>query len=392
LLGKGYNSNMRSHGGVIARLTELIGELPDDADPDTLIGLSRVISQAEAKFCRQIRSFDARQDYAATDPPANSTLAWLRHFCHLSGGDASAHVRVARTLPDLPDTRAAFDAGEIGFSHVDSLALLARQTSTEAVREVQGPLLELARAAEPGQLRKATGHVRHMLDPDGVLKDANRAREHRYLRASATFGGMVVLDGQLDPEAGAVVMTALDSMVGPTTPGDPRTRYQRQADALVEICRYRMDTGTLPTRGRQQPHLNVTVSLETLAGMPDSPAADLDFASIPVPAATAQRLACDPELTRIILGPDSEVLDVGRSRRLATAGQDRAVRQRDHHCRWETCDRPAHLCHLHHRIPWWAGGHTDFDNLLLLCEHHHRLVHEGKQPLRLREPEVALRI
>jgi len=235
---------------VIAQLTRLIGELPDDADPDTLIGLSRVINQAEAKFCRQIRSFDARQDYAGTDPSANSTLAWLRHFCHLAGGDASAHVRTARTLPDLPDTQAAFDAGQIGFRHADSLALLARQTSVQAVREVQGPLLELAKATEPGQLRKATGQVRHMLDPDGVLKDANRAEEHRYLRICPTFGGTVILDGQLDPEAGAVVMTTLDAMVGPPRPGDPRTRYQRQADALVEMCRYPMDHGLLPTRGR----------------------------------------------------------------------------------------------------------------------------------------------
>jgi hypothetical protein len=203
---------------------------------------------------------------------------------------------------------------------------------------------------------------------------------------------MVVFDGQLDPEAGAIVMTAIDAMVGPPSPGDPRTRYQRQADALVEICRHPMDTGLLPTRGRQQPHLNVTVSLETLTGMPASPGATLDFASLPVPAATAQRLACDPQLTRIILGPDSEVLDVGRSRRLATSGQDKAIRQRDKHCRWETCDRPAHFCDLHHAIPWWAGGRTDLNNLLLLCRHHHRLVHEGKQPLRLREPEQVLRV
>jgi hypothetical protein len=383
---------VRSHGGVIAQLTRLIGQLPDDADPDTLVGLSRVINQAQAKLCRQVRSFDARQGYAATDPSASSTLAWLRHFCHLASGDASAHVRTARILPDLPDTQAAFDAGEIGFRHADSLALLARQTSVEAVREVEAPLLELAKAAEPGQLRRATWQVRHMLDPDGVLKDHHRAGERRYLRISPTFAGMVILDGQLDPETGAVVMTALDAMVGPTSPGDPRTRYQRQADALVEVCRYAMDHDRLPTRGRRKPHLNVTVSLETLTGMAGSPGASLDFAALPIPAATAQRLACDPELTRIILGPDSEVLDVGRSRRLATPGQDKAVRQRDRYCRWETCDRPAHLCHLHHMIPWWAGGHTDLDNLLLLCEHHHRLVHEGKQPLRLRQPDVVLRI
>jgi Domain of unknown function (DUF222)/HNH endonuclease len=384
---------VRSHGGVIAQLIHLIGELPDDADPETLIGLRRVIQRAEAKSCRQIRSFDVPQGYAATDPSAASTPAWLKRFCRMAAGDASAHVRVARTLPHLPDTQAAFDAGEISYRHADTVALLAHQTSVRAVREVEAPLLELAKASHPGELKTATEQVRHYLDPDGVLKDANRAHHQRQLRICATFAGTVVIDGQLDPDAGAVVMTTLDAMVGPTTPGDSRTRYQRQADALVELCRYHQDHDLLPTRGRQRPHLNLTVSLETLAGLSgETPPGRLDFASVPVPAATAQRIACDPELTRIILGPESEVLDVGRSRRLATPGQDKAVRQRDRHCRWETCDRPAPFCHLHHRVPWWAGGRTDFDNLILLCEHHHRLVHEGQQPLRLREPEPALRM
>src|SRR5690242_20667503 len=170
---------MRSHGGVIGQLTDLIAQLPDDTDADTLVGLRRVIEQAEAKSCRQIRAFDARQGYAATDPSAVNMTSWLRHYCHLAPGDASRRVRIARTLPHLPHTQAAFDAGEIGVQHADNLALLVRQTSIEAVQELEPVLLALGRASHAGDLKVACDQVRHRLDPDGALKDANRDHERR---------------------------------------------------------------------------------------------------------------------------------------------------------------------------------------------------------------------
>src|SRR2546423_7496188 len=112
---------MRSHGGVLAQLTELIGQLPDDTDAETLIGLRKVIQQAEAKSCDQIRSFDARQEYAAAEWSTETMPAFLRHYCRMAPQDASRHVRVARTLPSMPDTQAAFVAGEISFTHVAAM-------------------------------------------------------------------------------------------------------------------------------------------------------------------------------------------------------------------------------------------------------------------------------
>src|SRR5689334_21700863 len=202
---------MRSHGGVIAQLTELIAQLPDDTDAEMLVGLRRVIEQAEAKSCRQIRSFDARQGYAATDPSAVNMTSWLRHYCHLAPGDASRRVRIARTLPHLPHTQAAFDTGDIGVQHADNLALLVRQTSIEAVQQLEPILLELRRASHAGNLKVACDKARHCADPDGALKAANRAHEHRYLRVCSGFNGMVLLDGQLDPAAGAAVQATLDA-------------------------------------------------------------------------------------------------------------------------------------------------------------------------------------
>src|SRR6266536_5745780 len=121
---------MRSHGGVLAQITALIGELASsDPTADSITGLRKVIEQAEAEFCRQVRAFDTRQGYAAPDQGTETMPAWLRHYCRMAPQDASRHVRVARMLPSLPDTRAAFTAGDISYSHAAQITELARPTS-----------------------------------------------------------------------------------------------------------------------------------------------------------------------------------------------------------------------------------------------------------------------
>jgi hypothetical protein len=385
---------MRSHGGVSAQLIELsklIGQLPDDADAETLLGLRKVIQQAEAKSCRQIRAFDAVKGYAAPDQATETMPAWLRHYCRMAPGDASRHVRVARMLPSLPETEAAFTTGDISYSHAAQMVELARTTSITDAQAAEATLLPLALASHPSHLRTAVMRVRYCLDPDGSVKDLNKLYERRYVDLVETLGGMWMLQGSLDPEAGAKLKTALDAIMGPPAQHDPRSRQQRQADALVEMADQLMAADILPTRGRRRPQVNVTVDLKTLQGQPGSQPADMDGTTTPMPAETAQRLACDGEITRIILGPESEVLDVGRAKRVAHPALDKAIRHRDKTCRWETCERPAHQCDLHHRTPWWAGGTTDRHNMIMLCGYHHRMVHEGRQPLRLRQLDPILR-
>ena len=82
-------------------------------------------------------------------------------------------------------------------------------------------------------------------------------------------------------------------------------------------------------------------------------------------------------MTRVVSGPDSQPLDVGRTRRLVTPSLKVAVVARDLHCIFPGCDRPASWGDIHHLIPWSQGGDTSLDNLVLLCRHHHTLVHEG---------------
>src|SRR4029077_15798301 len=96
------------------------------------------------------------------------------------------------------------------------------------------------------------------------------------------------------------------------------------------------------------------------------PAGDLEY-SLPVSAETVQRLACDGTITRVVLAPESVVIDVGRARRGVAGAPLRARTARDGHCRGPRCDRPASWSDAHHVIHWSKGGETDLANMVLLC-------------------------
>src|SRR2546423_6768508 len=121
---------MRSYEETLGQITRLIGDLAaSDPTADSIIGLRRVIEQAEAEFCREVRAFDAVKGYAAPDQGTETMPAWLRHYCRMAPGDASRHVRVARMLPSLPETEAAFTTGVISYSHAAQMVEVARATS-----------------------------------------------------------------------------------------------------------------------------------------------------------------------------------------------------------------------------------------------------------------------
>lgn len=93
-----------------------------------------------------------------------------------------------------------------------------------------------------------------------------------------------------------------------------------------------------------------------------------------ISAGDLRRLCCDADLTPVVLGGPSEVLDVGRTQRLGTAAMRRALTIRDGGCVFPGCDRHPRSCDAHHIEPWWRGGPTSLANLVLLCPHHHALV------------------
>jgi hypothetical protein len=105
------------------------------------------------------------------------------------------------------------------------------------------------------------------------------------------------------------------------------------------------------------------------------PPADLDL-SLPISIRTAERIACDCTMSRVLLA-DSMVIDVGRATRTVSAPTMRALRVRDKGCRFPGCDRQVNWSNPHHIEFWARGGPSKLPNLVLLCYFHHRLVHEG---------------
>jgi hypothetical protein len=270
----------------------------------------------------------------------------------------------------------AFADGDISFTHVSLIAGTAKHLGEQMEAEAEGILVTAAKELDPRRLRRATAQLRHCLQPDEVLKDANEQHERRYLYLSQTFDGMFRVDGQLDAEGGATLQTAINSVMGPPAADDNRTAAQRRADAWVDIARRQLDGGQLPQVGGQKPHLMVTVDVTTLTRQPGSPAAELEWAE-EIPAETARRLACDCTLTPVFRGAESHQVDAGRTSRVIPPSMRRALIARDKHCRFPGCDRPVAWTQGHHLKHWADGGPTLIFNLALLCGRHHHLTHEG---------------
>jgi hypothetical protein len=61
----------------------------------------------------------------------------------------------------------------------------------------------------------------------------------------------------------------------------------------------------------------------------------------------------------------------------------RAVAARDGGCRFPGCDRKIAWCDAHHIQYWRHMGITALENLVLLCNRHHHLIHQPRWHLKL---------
>jgi hypothetical protein len=112
-----------------------------------------------------------------------------------------------------------------------------------------------------------------------------------------------------------------------------------------------------------------------------------------VSAETSRRISCDAGVICVThpkrraegdgraegvgngIGVDGSILSVGRRTRTISPALRRALEIRDRGCRFPGCG--LRFTDAHHVKHWADGGETSLDNCVLLCRHHHRLVHEG---------------
>jgi hypothetical protein len=352
---------------------ESLTEMPDALVEERSDELNHACEQLELERLRAIREIDRRRAFERDGHL--SCAGWMVARWRVSWSEARAKVRLARSLGRMPLTRRAIEAGEVSMAGGRVLAN-AEHTQSAAFPEAEATLVEAARVHSVGALRRVASFWCRQVEDDSPMGGEDRLRSSRRLHASRTFEGMVRIDGDLDPETGETVLTALNAVVDAGVHGltedDPRLPEQRRADALGEICRQFLNRSDRPQVGGERPHLTVTVDLETFRGQGGS--AELEGVGA-VSADIARRIACDASIQRVVLSPASEPLDVGRKTAVVPPALRRAVILRDRHCRFPGCDRPPAWCDVHHIVPWSHGGPTSLANLGLLCRRHHRLVH-----------------
>jgi hypothetical protein len=341
-----------------------VAALPAGALGDHIHDLFDARNRLDGVIERAIGAFDAQGMGEIDGCP--STASWLRGRCRLAPAEASARVRTARVLRELPMVATALSEGEISFDHARAVALLAHETDIADTRTVQRQLVEVGRLTDPARFGGELREIRDSLcrDNDRKARDEEAAFARREVSVTPVLDGFNVR-GWLPDEAGSLVKSVLDSLAAPL-PADPRTVAQRNADAFVEVFRCTADTpdnAGLPTNHGARPHLFVLCGLDELLAAEKAALAQLGYGGR-LSATGTQRVACDATITRVLLSPEGQILDLGRTTRVVSAAQWKALVVRDGGCVFPGCDRPPTWCQAHHYGEHWThGGPTDLDNL-----------------------------
>ena len=342
---------------------------------DEIAELSAHLEAATARLLTLIREFDARGGWGNG---FRSCAHWLSWRVGLDLGAARERVRVARALETLPAFAQALARGELSYAKVRALTRVA--TPETAAR-----LLTVGRSGTAEHVERIVRGWRRV-DHIAATREANRQHQHRSLRVRREEDGSVVIRGRLTPEAGALLLRALDAaqetlyqrrreagspVADPAA--EPPTYGQQRADALALLAEtalhHELDPGAPGERYQVVVHVDAAV-LEDPSRPGQSELEEVGHVS----AETSRRLACDASRVVMRHDLDGQVVEVGARTRTIPPAMRRALLHRDRTCRFPGCH--VRVGQGHHVRHWANGGPTTLSNLVLLCRLHHRAVHE----------------
>jgi len=308
-----------------------------------------------------------------------SCAHWLNWKCGIGMNAAREKVRVANALGDLPKISESFARGEISYSKVRAMTRVATVDNEDY-------LLQIAKHGTAFHMESLVQKYRRATR----LQEADDARKQHTERALHVYyepDGSMVFQVRLPAEKGAMVLKAIDfateqakqevsndSENSAETPIRKETFERQRIDALADIAESYLARGPESSSSADRYQVMLHVSAETLTN------AEGDISHLEdgprVSAETSRRLCCDASVSVLSENEEGDTLNIGRKTRVIPPAIRRALKARDQGCRFPGCTH-KHFIDGHHIKHWSKGGETSLANLVQLCRHHHRLVHEG---------------
>ena len=349
------------------------------------VALFEAITSAEAQLAglRLALLHEARH----LDSPV--VLDAVRTSTRTNQAHTTGMIKLSAELSDrFPIIQAALCDGYISIEQAHAicsgLAKLPAQYSKADLETCQQQCLQHIHELGPKELRQLAARMAELIDPEGaeaeeakrMEREERKAHAGRFLRLRPDFHGSMTITGKLPLADGSLLAAQIDalmpSLASYRETAETPTPDMRRADALVRLAGIAANSGDLPAQGGDRPQVQVTMSLDGLTSMLGR--AEVLNNGQPVSPSVARRLCCDADLIPVVLGGDSQPLDVGRTRRLFTKPQRQLLTLRDQGCAFPSCDASPAACQGHHIIPWIDGGPTDLNHAVLVCPYHHRVV------------------
>ncbi len=313
------------------------------------------------------------------------------------GGLAETHPWLGVVARAVADQRISTDAAD---SIRAGLGAPSDDISHGVLAEAAERLLTESADVDADRLFVLARELRDELDAAGIIDRERAARQARELRLQRLRDGSVRVAWHLDPSEGSVISEVYDRATSPRRGGprfvsdaeraqrivdDPRSTEQLASDVFYELVTAGAELQPGQLLGKGAPAVRVTVTEQQLIARTGH--GRLQRTQQPISIETIERLACTQGTVTVVVDEHGQPLDVGREQRLFTTRQRTALAERDGGCRWTGCERPPTWTEAHH-IEHWArdGGRTDVADGILLCKHHHLLLHDHHWEIERRGP------
>jgi Domain of unknown function (DUF222)/HNH endonuclease len=357
----------------------------------------RLISMAEARIVLRQAEFGRRQAYV--DEGATSLESWTAQHLGVSVPSARSYSQVAEKSHELPNLMGSLCAGAISFDKVRTvidvatpvtdreLCAQAKELNVRELAEVARTTAARARSASVSPSR-SEHDGRYLRFNDERRTFSGQLPKEDYARTKACVDAFAAAVSSEEKAAGASTdeKTPLDQrrcdgfmgIIDSVTPG---IGNRRNAGPTTPPKSNDVTTTTPTTTTSTAPNPFFVVAHVPLKDLVDETgdkselAAELEHHGL-IDLETVQRIACD---ATVVVAVDDELghtMYEGRARRFPSGAQRREVIRRDRHCRFPGCANVTFAA-VHHVVPWKLGGGTDLDNLVLLCQHHHGVVHRN---------------